>query len=225
MNGFDLHVLCRCYYNANFKTVSPPMRSIRIHFSLCLSFQTSMNRKQAENVAKKKLDNLMKESKIRDREDPDSFTIAALPPTGKHDKSPLKVNMLYFTHSTCTYVSALPLQERKYYYIYREIYLIYCLHHVLVSFYGSAFRLMLFVYCSINHYFIHLLFRQTGNEHNLNGPLTLIFTVIYHDNQSTKKEHFYYSLTLLFSYIFNCSSSALIRLVLSLYRCVCCAFF
>uniref|UniRef100_A0A672PFA5 Phosphoinositide phospholipase C n=1 Tax=Sinocyclocheilus grahami TaxID=75366 RepID=A0A672PFA5_SINGR len=51
---------------------------------------TSMNRKQAENVAKKKLDNLMKESKIRDREDPDSFTIAALPPAGKHDKSPLK---------------------------------------------------------------------------------------------------------------------------------------
>ncbi|KTF79742.1 hypothetical protein cypCar_00049477, partial [Cyprinus carpio] len=49
-----------------------------------------MNRKQAENVAKKKLDNLMKESKIRDREDPDSFTIAALPPAGKHDKSPLK---------------------------------------------------------------------------------------------------------------------------------------
>lgn len=65
--------------------------------SLCLPFQTSMNRKQAENVAKKKLDNLMKESKIRDREDPDSFTIAALPPSGKHDKSPLKVNMLYFT--------------------------------------------------------------------------------------------------------------------------------
>uniref|UniRef100_A0A673IEV3 Phosphoinositide phospholipase C n=1 Tax=Sinocyclocheilus rhinocerous TaxID=307959 RepID=A0A673IEV3_9TELE len=51
---------------------------------------TSMNRKQAENVAKKKLDNLMKESKIRDREDPDSFTIAALPPAGKHDKSLLK---------------------------------------------------------------------------------------------------------------------------------------
>ncbi|XP_026126380.1 1-phosphatidylinositol 4,5-bisphosphate phosphodiesterase eta-2-like isoform X1 [Carassius auratus] len=51
---------------------------------------TSMNRKQAENVAKKKLDNLMKESKIRDREDPDSFTIAALPPTGKADKSALK---------------------------------------------------------------------------------------------------------------------------------------
>ncbi|XP_051508487.1 1-phosphatidylinositol 4,5-bisphosphate phosphodiesterase eta-2-like [Myxocyprinus asiaticus] len=52
---------------------------------------TSMNRKQAENVAKKKLDNLMKESKIRDREDPDSFTITALPSTGKPlDKSALK---------------------------------------------------------------------------------------------------------------------------------------
>ncbi|KAM9855322.1 1-phosphatidylinositol 4,5-bisphosphate phosphodiesterase eta-2a [Aulostomus maculatus] len=44
---------------------------------------TSANRKQVENMAKKKLDNLMKESKIRDREDPDSFTIAALPPAGK----------------------------------------------------------------------------------------------------------------------------------------------
>uniref|UniRef100_A0A671KKE7 Phosphoinositide phospholipase C n=1 Tax=Sinocyclocheilus anshuiensis TaxID=1608454 RepID=A0A671KKE7_9TELE len=76
---------------------------------------TSMNRKQAENVAKKKLDNLMKESKIRDREDPDSFTIAALPPAGKHDKSPMKVNMLYFTHSTCTYMALLPFQERKFY--------------------------------------------------------------------------------------------------------------
>uniref|UniRef100_A0A3P9NJ02 Phosphoinositide phospholipase C n=1 Tax=Poecilia reticulata TaxID=8081 RepID=A0A3P9NJ02_POERE len=44
---------------------------------------TSANRKQVENMAKKKLDNLMKESKIRDREDPDSFTIAGLPPSGK----------------------------------------------------------------------------------------------------------------------------------------------
>lgn len=44
---------------------------------------TTANRKQVENLAKKKLDNLMNESKIRDREDPDSFTIAALPPTGK----------------------------------------------------------------------------------------------------------------------------------------------
>ncbi|XP_034731707.1 1-phosphatidylinositol 4,5-bisphosphate phosphodiesterase eta-2a isoform X6 [Etheostoma cragini] len=46
-------------------------------------WKTSANRKQVENMAKKKLDNLMKESKIRDREDPDSFTIAALPPAGK----------------------------------------------------------------------------------------------------------------------------------------------
>uniref|UniRef100_A0A8C2KWS6 Phosphoinositide phospholipase C n=1 Tax=Cyprinus carpio TaxID=7962 RepID=A0A8C2KWS6_CYPCA len=72
------------------------------------------------DVSIKKLDNLMKESKIRDREDPDSFTIAALPPTGKHDKSPLKVNMLYFTHSTCTHMSLLPFQERKCYHIYRK---------------------------------------------------------------------------------------------------------
>uniref|UniRef100_A0A6Q2Y5D2 Phosphoinositide phospholipase C n=1 Tax=Esox lucius TaxID=8010 RepID=A0A6Q2Y5D2_ESOLU len=53
---------------------------------------TFMTRKQVENVAKKKLDNLMKESKIRDREDPDSFTIAALPSSEKPaDKSPSKV--------------------------------------------------------------------------------------------------------------------------------------
>uniref|UniRef100_A0A8K9X752 Phosphoinositide phospholipase C n=1 Tax=Oncorhynchus mykiss TaxID=8022 RepID=A0A8K9X752_ONCMY len=53
---------------------------------------TSMTRKQVENVAKKKLDNLMKESKIRDQEDPDSFTLAAQPRSGKTtDKSPSKV--------------------------------------------------------------------------------------------------------------------------------------
>uniref|UniRef100_A0A8B9KA27 Phosphoinositide phospholipase C n=1 Tax=Astyanax mexicanus TaxID=7994 RepID=A0A8B9KA27_ASTMX len=52
-----------------------------------------MNGDQVENVAKKKLDSLMKESKIRDREDPDSFTIAALPPSGKHDdKADAKAN-------------------------------------------------------------------------------------------------------------------------------------
>ncbi|XP_068604919.1 1-phosphatidylinositol 4,5-bisphosphate phosphodiesterase eta-2a [Brachionichthys hirsutus] len=44
---------------------------------------TSANRKQVESMAKKKLENLMKESKIRDREDPDSFTIAAIPTSGK----------------------------------------------------------------------------------------------------------------------------------------------
>lgn len=46
-------------------------------------------------MAKKKLDSLMKESKIRDREDPDSFTIAALPPAGKDgEKSSSKVEIL-----------------------------------------------------------------------------------------------------------------------------------
>nr|XP_033777849.1 1-phosphatidylinositol 4,5-bisphosphate phosphodiesterase eta-2 isoform X2 [Geotrypetes seraphini] len=43
----------------------------------------SMNRKQVENIAKKKLDTLMKESKIRDREDPNNFTVSTLPPSGK----------------------------------------------------------------------------------------------------------------------------------------------
>uniref|UniRef100_M3ZIE9 Phosphoinositide phospholipase C n=1 Tax=Xiphophorus maculatus TaxID=8083 RepID=M3ZIE9_XIPMA len=66
------------------------------------------NRKQVENMAKKKLDNLMKESKIRDREDPDSFTIAGLPPSGKTlDKSDIKVNTEYkeqafgVSHAAC----------------------------------------------------------------------------------------------------------------------------
>uniref|UniRef100_A0A3Q2PNJ1 Phosphoinositide phospholipase C n=1 Tax=Fundulus heteroclitus TaxID=8078 RepID=A0A3Q2PNJ1_FUNHE len=64
-----------------------------LHFSFCSVLQTSANRKQVESMAKKKLDNLMKESKIRDREDPDNFTIAGLPPSGKPlDKSNNKVN-------------------------------------------------------------------------------------------------------------------------------------
>ncbi|XP_029434930.1 1-phosphatidylinositol 4,5-bisphosphate phosphodiesterase eta-2 isoform X2 [Rhinatrema bivittatum] len=46
----------------------------------------SMNRKQVENIAKKKLDTLMKESKIRDREDPNNFTVSTLPPSGKLDQ-------------------------------------------------------------------------------------------------------------------------------------------
>uniref|UniRef100_A0AAZ3QZ63 Phosphoinositide phospholipase C n=1 Tax=Oncorhynchus tshawytscha TaxID=74940 RepID=A0AAZ3QZ63_ONCTS len=61
---------------------------------------TSMTRKQVENVAKKKLDNLMKESKIRDQEDPDSFTLAAQPPSGKTtDKSPSKVTATMYQRS------------------------------------------------------------------------------------------------------------------------------
>uniref|UniRef100_A0A674AX61 Phosphoinositide phospholipase C n=1 Tax=Salmo trutta TaxID=8032 RepID=A0A674AX61_SALTR len=65
---------------------------------------TSMTRKQVENVAKKKLDNLLKESKIRDREDPDSFTIATLSPTGKPtDQSASKVT------TTVTIETTVPL--------------------------------------------------------------------------------------------------------------------
>ncbi|XP_043531947.1 1-phosphatidylinositol 4,5-bisphosphate phosphodiesterase eta-2a isoform X2 [Chiloscyllium plagiosum] len=41
------------------------------------------NRKHVESVAKKKLDSLLKESKIRDREDPDSFSVNAIPQAGK----------------------------------------------------------------------------------------------------------------------------------------------
>uniref|UniRef100_A0A8C8RM00 Phosphoinositide phospholipase C n=1 Tax=Pelusios castaneus TaxID=367368 RepID=A0A8C8RM00_9SAUR len=38
---------------------------------------------RVENIAKKKLDSLIKESKIRDCEDPNNFTVATLPPSGK----------------------------------------------------------------------------------------------------------------------------------------------
>lgn len=48
----------------------------------CLS-QASTNRKRVENIAKRKLDSLMKESKIRDCEDPSDFTVSTLPPPGK----------------------------------------------------------------------------------------------------------------------------------------------
>lgn len=36
-----------------------------------------------ENIAKKKLDSLIKESKIRDCEDPNNFTVSTLPSSGK----------------------------------------------------------------------------------------------------------------------------------------------
>ncbi|KFQ46901.1 1-phosphatidylinositol 4,5-bisphosphate phosphodiesterase eta-2, partial [Nestor notabilis] len=39
----------------------------------------STNRKRVENIAKKKLDSLIKESKIRDCEDPNNFTVTTLP--------------------------------------------------------------------------------------------------------------------------------------------------
>ncbi|KAM9217594.1 1-phosphatidylinositol 4,5-bisphosphate phosphodiesterase eta-2 isoform 2-T2 [Leptosomus discolor] len=43
----------------------------------------STNRKRVETIAKKKLDSLIKESKIRDREDPNNFTVTTLPSSGK----------------------------------------------------------------------------------------------------------------------------------------------
>ncbi|NWV77407.1 PLCH2 phosphodiesterase, partial [Dasyornis broadbenti] len=43
----------------------------------------SANRKRVENIAKKKLDSLIKESKIRDCEDPNNFTVSTLTSSGK----------------------------------------------------------------------------------------------------------------------------------------------
>uniref|UniRef100_A0A8C4YCG0 Phosphoinositide phospholipase C n=1 Tax=Gopherus evgoodei TaxID=1825980 RepID=A0A8C4YCG0_9SAUR len=55
----------------------------------------STNRKRVENIAKKKLDSLIKESKIRDCEDPNNFTVTTLPPSGKlSQKSDIKKNKL-----------------------------------------------------------------------------------------------------------------------------------
>uniref|UniRef100_A0A8D0F6G6 Phosphoinositide phospholipase C n=1 Tax=Strix occidentalis caurina TaxID=311401 RepID=A0A8D0F6G6_STROC len=55
----------------------------------------STNRKRVENIAKKKLDSLIKESKIRDCEDPNNFTVTTLPSSGKAGlKSDSKKNKL-----------------------------------------------------------------------------------------------------------------------------------
>uniref|UniRef100_A0A669R0R3 Phosphoinositide phospholipase C n=1 Tax=Phasianus colchicus TaxID=9054 RepID=A0A669R0R3_PHACC len=55
----------------------------------------STNRKRVENIAKKKLDSLIKESKIRDCEDPNNFTVTTLPSSGKSgQKSDSKKNKL-----------------------------------------------------------------------------------------------------------------------------------
>ncbi|XP_027964095.1 1-phosphatidylinositol 4,5-bisphosphate phosphodiesterase eta-2 [Eumetopias jubatus] len=48
-----------------------------------LNGDVATNRKRVENIAKKKLDSLMKESKIRDCEDPNDFTVSTLPSSGK----------------------------------------------------------------------------------------------------------------------------------------------
>ncbi|XP_021099114.1 1-phosphatidylinositol 4,5-bisphosphate phosphodiesterase eta-2 isoform X6 [Heterocephalus glaber] len=48
-----------------------------------LNGDVSTNRKRVENIAKKKLDSLIKESKIRDCEDPNDFTVSTMFPLGK----------------------------------------------------------------------------------------------------------------------------------------------
>ncbi|XP_078095864.1 1-phosphatidylinositol 4,5-bisphosphate phosphodiesterase eta-2-like [Mustelus asterias] len=48
-----------------------------------MTIRAMANRKHVESIAKKKLDSLLKESKIRDREDPDSFSVNAIPQGGK----------------------------------------------------------------------------------------------------------------------------------------------
>ncbi|XP_008850871.1 1-phosphatidylinositol 4,5-bisphosphate phosphodiesterase eta-2 isoform X4 [Nannospalax galili] len=48
-----------------------------------LNGDASTNRKRVENIAKKKLDSLIKESKIRDCEDPSDFTVSTLSPSRK----------------------------------------------------------------------------------------------------------------------------------------------
>ncbi|XP_035881089.1 1-phosphatidylinositol 4,5-bisphosphate phosphodiesterase eta-2 isoform X3 [Phyllostomus discolor] len=48
-----------------------------------LNGDASSNRKRVENIAKRKLDSLIKESKIRDHEDPSDFSVSALPPPGR----------------------------------------------------------------------------------------------------------------------------------------------
>lgn len=104
----DLQIIAFCSsvdftQRFNFLGIGFLITSHKLH--LLYLWQTSANRKQVENMAKKKLDNLMKESKIRDREDPDSFTIAALPPAGKPtDKPGTKVNTHWIKKSWSIYL-------------------------------------------------------------------------------------------------------------------------
>lgn len=66
-------------------------------------WQVATNRKRVENIAKKKLDSLMKESKIRDCEDPNDFTVSTLPPSGKLGRKAegKKVRAVHATRSAC----------------------------------------------------------------------------------------------------------------------------
>lgn len=57
-----------------------------------------------ENIAKKKLDSLIKESKIRDCEDPNDFTVSTLSPSGKlaHKAEAKKVRPTWLTRASPT---------------------------------------------------------------------------------------------------------------------------
>uniref|UniRef100_A0A8D0HLM7 Phosphoinositide phospholipase C n=1 Tax=Sphenodon punctatus TaxID=8508 RepID=A0A8D0HLM7_SPHPU len=74
----------------------------------------SSNRKRVENIAKKKLDSLIKESKIRDCEDPNNFTVSTLTPSGKlcQKQDIKKVNNLSsFLHLKLKKASSLEVGE------------------------------------------------------------------------------------------------------------------
>uniref|UniRef100_A0A8C4YB07 Phosphoinositide phospholipase C n=1 Tax=Gopherus evgoodei TaxID=1825980 RepID=A0A8C4YB07_9SAUR len=67
-----------------------------------------MNGDRVENIAKKKLDSLIKESKIRDCEDPNNFTVTTLPPSGKlSQKSDIKKRLLPVFHYPANYLKKL----------------------------------------------------------------------------------------------------------------------
>uniref|UniRef100_A0A7M4F4E2 Phosphoinositide phospholipase C n=1 Tax=Crocodylus porosus TaxID=8502 RepID=A0A7M4F4E2_CROPO len=67
-----------------------------------------MNGDRVENIAKKKLDSLIKESKIRDCEDPNNFTVTTLPSSGKlSHKSDIK-KVIIFTLLYSLHVFTLP---------------------------------------------------------------------------------------------------------------------
>lgn len=72
-------------------------------------WQAATNRKRVENIAKRKLDSLMKESKIRDCEDTNDFTVSTLPPSGKlgHKAEGKKVRARRPVTSACSRVKGL----------------------------------------------------------------------------------------------------------------------
>ena len=65
--------------------------------------QASTNLKRVENIAKRKLDSLLKESKARDCEDPSDFTASTLPLPGKrgHKAEAKRVRALRQAGSAC----------------------------------------------------------------------------------------------------------------------------